>query len=79
MDNNPLLNATPGGTRPFHTHAEEFIRLLQAHAVTRVVEVRMVPQKSGVVLSISSVHEQIAWSGCSPCRVSKAADFAYGG
>jgi NAD(P)-dependent dehydrogenase (short-subunit alcohol dehydrogenase family) len=39
----------------------------------------MVPQKSGVVVSISSVHEQIAWSGCSPYTVSKAADFAYGG
>ena len=34
---------------------------------------RMVPQKSGVVLSISSVHEQIAWSGYSAYTASKAA------
>ena len=33
----------------------------------------MVPQKSGVVLSISSVHEQIAWSGYSAYTASKAA------
>ncbi|MEO8167594.1 MAG: glucose 1-dehydrogenase [bacterium] len=34
---------------------------------------RMVPQKSGVVLNISSVHEQIAWSGYSAYTASKAA------
>jgi NAD(P)-dependent dehydrogenase (short-subunit alcohol dehydrogenase family) len=34
---------------------------------------RMVPQKRGVVLSISSVHEQIAWSGYSAYTASKAA------
>ncbi len=34
---------------------------------------RMVPQKSGVVLSTSSVHEQIAWSGYSAYTASKAA------
>src|SRR5665213_1313963 len=34
---------------------------------------RMVPQKSGVVLSISTVHEQIAWSGYSAYTASKAA------
>ena len=34
---------------------------------------RMVQQKSGVVLSISSVHEQIAWSGYSAYTASKAA------
>jgi glucose 1-dehydrogenase len=33
---------------------------------------RMVPQKSGVILSISSVHEKIAWSGYSAYTASKA-------
>jgi NAD(P)-dependent dehydrogenase (short-subunit alcohol dehydrogenase family) len=34
---------------------------------------RMVPQKSGVVLCTSSVHEEIAWSGHSAYTASKAA------
>ncbi len=34
---------------------------------------RMVPQKTGVVLSTSSVHEEIAWSGYSAYTASKAA------
>ncbi|MGA7122606.1 MAG: glucose 1-dehydrogenase [Polyangiaceae bacterium] len=34
---------------------------------------RMVPQKSGVVLNITSVHEKIAWSGYSAYAASKAA------
>ncbi|HWA10557.1 MAG TPA: SDR family oxidoreductase [Opitutaceae bacterium] len=34
---------------------------------------RMVPRKSGVVLGISSVHEEIAWSGYSAYTASKAA------
>ena len=34
---------------------------------------RMVPQKSGVVLSTTSVHEEIAWSGYSAYTASKAA------
>ena len=34
---------------------------------------RMVPQKSGVVLSTTSVHEEIAWSGHSAYTSSKAA------
>ena len=34
---------------------------------------RMVPQKSGVVLSTTSVHEKIAWSGYSAYTASKAA------
>lgn len=34
---------------------------------------RMVPQKSGVVLNMSSVHEEIAWSGYSAYGASKAA------
>jgi glucose 1-dehydrogenase len=33
---------------------------------------RMVPQKSGVILSISSVHEIVAWSGYSAYTASKA-------
>ena len=34
---------------------------------------RMIPQKSGVVINISSVHEEIAWSGYSAYTASKAA------
>jgi glucose 1-dehydrogenase len=34
---------------------------------------RMVPKKSGVVLNLSSVHEEIAWSGYSAYTASKAA------
>lgn len=34
---------------------------------------QMVPAKSGVVLNISSVHEEIAWSGYSAYTASKAA------
>jgi NAD(P)-dependent dehydrogenase (short-subunit alcohol dehydrogenase family) len=34
---------------------------------------RMVPQKSGVVLSTTSVHEEIAWTGYSAYTASKAA------
>jgi glucose 1-dehydrogenase len=34
---------------------------------------RMVPAKSGVILNISSVHEEIAWSGYSAYTASKAA------
>ena len=33
---------------------------------------RMVPQKSGVILNMSSVHERIAWSGYSAYTASKA-------
>ena len=33
---------------------------------------RMVPQKSGVILNMSSVHERIAWSGFSAYTASKA-------
>jgi len=34
---------------------------------------RMVPQHSGVVINVSSVHEEIAWSGYSAYTASKAA------
>ena len=33
---------------------------------------RMVPQRSGVILNVSSVHERIAWSGYSAYAASKA-------
>lgn len=33
----------------------------------------MIPQKSGVILNITSVHEQIPWSGYSAYTSSKAA------
>ena len=34
---------------------------------------RMIPQKSGVILNVSSVHEIVAWSGYSAYTASKAA------
>jgi len=34
---------------------------------------RMIPQKSGVILNVSSVHEIVAWSGYSSYTASKAA------
>ncbi|AZI41497.1 glucose 1-dehydrogenase [Deinococcus psychrotolerans] len=35
---------------------------------------RMVPQKSGVILNITSVHDQIAWSGYSAYTASKGGE-----
>jgi glucose 1-dehydrogenase len=49
------------------------VNLLGAFYCAREALKRMVPQKSGVVLNISSVHEQIAWSGYSAYTASKAA------
>ena len=49
------------------------VNLFGAFYCAREALKRMVPQKSGVVLSISSVHEQIAWSGYSAYTASKAA------
>ena len=49
------------------------VNLFGAFACAREALKRMVPQKSGVVLNISSVHEQIAWSGYSAYTASKAA------
>jgi NAD(P)-dependent dehydrogenase (short-subunit alcohol dehydrogenase family) len=49
------------------------INLFGAFYCAREALKRMVPQKSGVILSISSVHEVIAWSGYSAYAASKAA------
>ncbi|MGH7237049.1 MAG: glucose 1-dehydrogenase [Candidatus Saccharimonadales bacterium] len=48
------------------------INLLGGFYCARAALKRMVPQKSGVVLSTSSVHETIAWSGHSAYTTSKA-------
>jgi glucose 1-dehydrogenase len=48
------------------------VNLLGAFYSARQALKRMVPQKSGVILSISSVHEIIAWSGYSSYTASKA-------
>ena len=48
------------------------INLKGAFLCARQALKRMVPQKSGVVLNISSVHEVIAWSGYSAYTASKA-------
>jgi NAD(P)-dependent dehydrogenase (short-subunit alcohol dehydrogenase family) len=49
------------------------VNLFGAFYCAREALKRMVPQKSGVLLSISSVHEEIAWSGFSAYAASKAA------
>ncbi len=49
------------------------INLFGAFYCAREALRRMIPQKMGVVLSISSVHEVIAWSGYSAYTASKAA------
>lgn len=49
------------------------VNLFGAFYCSREALKRMVRRKSGVVLSISSVHEQIAWSGYSAYTSSKAA------
>jgi NAD(P)-dependent dehydrogenase (short-subunit alcohol dehydrogenase family) len=49
------------------------INLFGAFYCAREALKRMVPQKSGVVLSTTSVHEVIAWSGYSAYTASKAA------
>jgi len=49
------------------------INLLGAFYSTREALKRMVPQKSGVIVNLSSVHEEIAWSGYSAYTCSKAA------
>lgn len=48
------------------------INLFGAFYCAREALRRMVPQRRGVVLSISSVHELIAWSGYSAYAASKA-------
>jgi glucose 1-dehydrogenase len=49
------------------------VNLFGAFYCAREALKRMVPQKSGVVLSTTSVHEKIAWSGYSAYTASKAA------
>jgi glucose 1-dehydrogenase len=49
------------------------VNLFGAFYCAREALKRMVSQKSGVVLSTSSVHEEIAWSGYSAYAASKAA------
>lgn len=49
------------------------VNLFGAFYCAREAVKRMVRQKSGVVLSTSSVHEEIAWSGYSAYTASKAA------
>ena len=49
------------------------VNLLGAFHCAREALRRMVAQKNGVVLTISSVHEEIAWSGYSAYTASKAA------
>ena len=48
------------------------INLMGAFYCAREALQRMVPQKSGVILTTSSVHEEIAWSGYSAYTASKA-------
>jgi NAD(P)-dependent dehydrogenase (short-subunit alcohol dehydrogenase family) len=49
------------------------VNLFGAFYCAREALKRMVPQRSGVVLSTTSVHEEIAWSGYSAYAASKAA------
>ena len=49
------------------------VNLFGAFYCAREALKRMVPHKSGVILNISSVHEEIAWSGYSAYTASKAA------
>ncbi len=49
------------------------VNLLGTFNCAREALQRMVPQQSGVILNISSVHEEIAWSGYSAYAASKAA------
>jgi NAD(P)-dependent dehydrogenase (short-subunit alcohol dehydrogenase family) len=49
------------------------VNLFGAFYCAREALKRMVPKKNGVVLNITSVHEEIAWSGYSAYTSSKAA------
>lgn len=56
---------------------EDWTRVLQVNLVgafhcARQALIRMVPQRAGVILNISSVHEIIPWSGHSAYAASKA-------
>ncbi|MEJ2007645.1 MAG: SDR family oxidoreductase [Acidobacteriota bacterium] len=74
-----INNAGTDGVRAFGWEADIAawrkvigVNLFGAFYCAREALKRMVPKKSGVVLSISSVHEQIAWSGYSAYTTSKA-------
>ena len=49
------------------------INLVGTFLCARLALQRMVPQKKGVIINLSSVHEQIAWSGYSAYASTKAA------
>ena len=49
------------------------VNLFGSFYCAREALLRMVPQRRGVVLNMSSVHERIAWSGYSAYAASKAA------
>jgi NAD(P)-dependent dehydrogenase (short-subunit alcohol dehydrogenase family) len=49
------------------------VNLFGSFYCAREALIRMVPQRHGVVLNVSSVHERIAWSGYSAYASSKAA------
>ena len=49
------------------------VNLLGSFYNSREALKRMIPQKSGVILNVSSVHEIVAWSGFSAYTASKAA------
>ncbi len=73
-------NAGIDGGRAFGWEAEIAVwtkvievNLLGAFYCAREALKRMVPQKHGVIVNISSVHEEIAWSGYSAYTASKAA------
>jgi glucose 1-dehydrogenase len=75
-----INNAGTDGDRAFGWEADITawrkvieVNLMGAFYCARQALKRMVPQKSGVVLNISSVHEEIAWSGYSAYAASKAA------
>jgi 3-dehydrosphinganine reductase len=73
-------NAGIDGERAFGWEAkpQAWMRVLEvnlfgAFYCAREALQRMVPQKSGVIVNITSVHEIIAWSGYSAYAASKAA------
>jgi len=49
------------------------VNLLGSFYCSQQAMMRMVPQKAGVILNVTSVHEVIAWSGYSAYTASKAA------
>jgi glucose 1-dehydrogenase len=74
-----MNNAGVDGDRAlsWEVDPEAWTRILQINLVgaflcAREALKRMVPQKSGVIINTSSVHEQIAWSGYSAYAASKA-------